>query len=249
MITLNGHAITPTIFPDKTSQVWKLLGGTIWEDSTIVWNFEDEGEIMHLAQLVSLVNTTWRYAKTHLHFPYMPYARQDKQDKPLNNVAFALTPFSYLINSLHFYKVTAFDVHNPVFTRLMFTGFENILPEKEIAFAIEATQPDLICYPDEGASKRYPFIKHPSICATKVRNKLTGEITGTQVNGDYTGKSILIVDDICDGGMTFIKLAEALKGAKEINLYISHGLFTKGIAVLYNSGINRIFTKDGEIKR
>ena len=41
---------------------------------------------------------------------------------------------------------------------------------------------------------------------------------------------ILIVDDICDGGMTFIKVAEVLKnfGTKQIDLAVSHGLFSKG---------------------
>ena len=55
MITLNGKPITPTISPDKTSQVWKVFQ----EDSLslhvpelkVVWTFENEAELIHLAQL------------------------------------------------------------------------------------------------------------------------------------------------------------------------------------------------------
>jgi ribose-phosphate pyrophosphokinase len=60
-----------------------------------------------------------------------------------------------------------------------------------------------------------------------------------------------MVDDICDGGMTFIKIAEALTtqyNIKELSLYVSHGLFTKGTEVLRQAGIQRIFTLYGEVK-
>jgi len=44
---------------------------------------------------------------------------------------------------------------------------------------------------------------------------------------------ILIVDDICDGGGTFIKCAESLKKYLpdcnfEMDLYVTHGIFSKG---------------------
>ena len=67
---------------------------------------------------------------------------------------------------------------------------------------------------------------------------------------DIKDQTILIVDDLCDGGMTFIKSAERLYEleAKEVHLYVSHGIFSKGLKPLTDSGIKRIFTKDGEVK-
>jgi len=58
----------------------------------------------------------------------------------------------------------------------------------------------------------------------------------------------MIVDDICDGGATFILLAKELyaAGAKEVNLFVTHGIFSKGLIPLYEAGIKRIFTQDGE---
>jgi ribose-phosphate pyrophosphokinase len=42
-----------------------------------------------------------------------------------------------------------------------------------------------------------------------------------------------MVDDICDGGRTFIELAKELRGmgAEKVHLYVTHGFFTKGLSV------------------
>jgi ribose-phosphate pyrophosphokinase len=48
-------------------------------------------------------------------------------------------------------------------------------------------------------------------------------------------KDCLIVDDLCDGGYTFITLADKLRknGARRVYLYVSHGLFSKGFPPLF----------------
>ena len=58
-----------------------------------------------------------------------------------------------------------------------------------------------------------------------------------------------MVDDLCDGGATFILLAKELlsKGAKEVHLFVSHGIFSRGLGVLFDAGIKRVFVKDGEM--
>ena len=48
------------------------------------------------------------------------------------------------------------------------------------------------------------------------------------------GSDILIVDDICDGGRTFIGLAEELKkkNAGDLYLFVTHGIFSQGFSEL-----------------
>jgi len=48
--------------------------------------------------------------------------------------------------------------------------------------------------------------------------------------------------------MTFKILAKDLlaKGAKEVNLFVTHGIFSRGLKTLKDAGINRIFAQDGE---
>lgn len=245
MIMLNNIVVLATQFPDKTSQVWKLPEKMFQAENEIIWTFEHESEFIILAQLQFLLKS--RNCAANLTMPYLPYARQDKA---INNAeTFALRPFLSMIAQLNFKTVSAFDPHNESVVHEYLNNFVALSPLNEINAAIKTVQPDLICYPDAGARTRYSkIIDFPSSYATKVRDQTTGVILSMQISGDYKDKTILIVDDICDGGMTFINIAAALKDAKEINLYISHGIFSKGTDVLRQAGIKRIFTQYGEIK-
>jgi ribose-phosphate pyrophosphokinase len=60
------------------------------------------------------------------------------------------------------------------------------------------------------------------------------EVIGTHYSDDKVRNAvILIVDDICDGGRTFIELAKKLRPMTtgKIKLLITHGIFSKGIEV------------------
>ena len=74
----------------------------------------------------------------------------------------------------------------------------------------------------------------------------------TKIEGSVINKRVLIVDDICDGGATFTSLAKVLKnaGAVYIGLHVTHGIFSKGIQVLLEAGVDKVsFThRQGEIK-
>jgi ribose-phosphate pyrophosphokinase len=56
-------------------------------------------------------------------------------------------------------------------------------------------------------------------------------------------KDFLIVDDICDGGRTFIELAKVLRPwtTGKIYLYVTHGIFSNGLDV-FNSLIDGVYT-------
>lgn len=56
----------------------------------------------------------------------------------------------------------------------------------------------------------------------------------TIIQGDVAGRDCLIVDDLADGGRTFIGLAEKIKenGANKVFLYVTHGVFSNGLEVL-----------------
>lgn len=251
-IKLNGNLIVPTIFSDKTSQVWKVENVDNFSNS-ITWDFENESEFMHLAQLVQLIRQVNSVSYISLHVPYLPYARQDKEVS--NESTFALKTFASLLNNLGIDRVTAEDVHSNIANELI-VNFESISPLANIQAALlDLGYPEKeihIVYPDKGASDRYTSLLdnfNDSIVGHKVRDQLTGYITEYNIEGNPEGKDILIVDDICDGGMTFKLMTKELydQGANSVNLYVSHGIFSKGIETLRESGIKRIFTKDGEV--
>ena len=243
-IYLNDVEIKPTIFPDGTSQIWKIPEDIKNANNLSVhWKFENEAELFHLYQLSQLLNCI---NNRILHIPYLPYARQDKDIS--NDTTFALYPFTKILNMCCFDKVIITDPHSNKSLKLIKNSIA-VFPEKEVFKTFHDLNHDWVCYPDKGAKEKYKHIYDlPFISAYKERNQLTGNILSINVYGDCKDKTILIVDDICDAGGTFILLAKQLKekGAKEVNLFVTHGLFTKGLQVLKDNGINRIFTADGE---
>ncbi len=84
----------------------------------------------------------------------------------------------------------------------------------------------------------------------KTRDVSTGKLTGFTLeplaydNQQINGAHYLVVDDICDGGGTFNGLASKIaeQGATA-DLYVSHGLFSKGTTELKKS-FNTIYTTD-----
>ena len=103
--------------------------------------------------------------------------------------------------------------------------------------------------PDAGAYKKVfdvakEFKIEKIITATKVRDLETGNIIRTDIPvlDQHNNLKYVIVDDICDGGRTFIELAKAIKDSRptaEIYLVVTHGIFSFGFDFLvqYFDGI------------
>lgn len=232
-----------TIFPDQTSQVWKLEPPPTsqGQNLTILWLFENEDELIHLLQLAFLLKTQYK-AELNLKVPYLPYARQDKEVS--NSSTWALHFFAKLIRDAQIDSVDVFDQHSPLFFK----------SQSAEAFHQSIFQHDFICFPDKGARTRYPHLeKYPFVYCDKVRNQSTGEITDLSLvtsGHSLKGKKIIIIDDLCDGGRTFTEVAKKLqdKNVGQIDLAVSHGLFSKGKAVLHAAGIKEIYTTNSLIQ-
>jgi ribose-phosphate pyrophosphokinase len=188
----------------------------------------------------------------HLEIPYLPYARQDRVCAP--GQAFSLQVLARLLGLKPKASVTVWDCHSPVGLALL--GARNIGQEDIIcqcpALVNELQSPNTVLIaPDKGAvartqavAKRFG-IKDIVFCEKK-RDPTTGRITEFTVSADsLAGKTAVITDDICDGGMTFIGVAEALKArsCKRVLLYVTHGIFSKGFA-LFEGKVDHIFCSD-----
>lgn len=247
LINKQEYQFTTTIFPDGTSQIWKIENipnETHLSLVEILWLFENEAELIHVCQLARLVNEEITDVGTIIA-PYLPYARQDKS--VANGQSFALETVKRMLYTCGISRIITFDAHSKSH------GIVSLSPEK---FHQSIDNHDVICFPDAGASERYKYSfnidTHSHICFEKVRNQGTGEITGLKLLGttELKGRSILIVDDICDGGMTFIKVAEALKvyEPSSVDLAVSHGIFSKGKQVLHDAGIRNIYTTNSMLR-
>ena len=78
----------------------------------------------------------------------------------------------------------------------------------------------------------------------KVRDFATGKLSTFQCEDLPETGRLLVVDDICDGGGTFMGLAQATGLPKErLDLWVSHGVFSRRAAQI-TSAYGCIFTTD-----
>lgn len=82
------------------------------------------------------------------------------------------------------------------------------------------------------------------VVGEKHRDSQTGKLSGFGLVSSpelVKDQDVLIMDDICDGGGTFTGLAKVLldAGANNVDLYVTHGIFSKGHPL---EGIRNIYT-------
>jgi len=192
--------------------------------------------------IMALLLQTDAYRRMGVHsisveIPYLPYARQDRACNP--GEALSLKVMCDIINAQNYKSVTIWDVHSDVALALL----NNVINIPLSHFLMKIDNKDLIVAPDAGALKKISRLKLPFIRADKERCTVTGKITNTVVySGDLGNTDLLIVDDICDGGRTFIELAKELKKITtgKINLYVTHGIFSNGFDI-FRGLIDKIY--------
>lgn len=173
-----------------------------------------------------------------LYSLYVPYARQDRYCE--QGEAFGVRTFARLLNSLNFSRVVVADPHSEV-TPAVINNLQ-IMPQHEIAFYMLGWKLRMdnfeLVSPDGGALKKiFKLGTQMNLkvhCADKIRDTATGDIIRTDISvQDFGGANLMIVDDICDGGRTFIELAKVLRdrNAGRIELFVTHGIFSKGVDV------------------
>lgn len=248
--------ITPTVFPDGCSQVWQIENFKPHGGIEIKWSFESEPEFIQLLQLVQLTKIENGFIK-QLHIPYMPYARQDKNIS--NNGTFGKSTFmnALELTLIPVHIIFTYDIHS---IDSNIARLKNIRPDHFLK-VIAHSAPDVLLFPDESAMKRYQklfeddkeFLMIPKMYAVKKRNQKTGEITSYEIyryKDFIEGNKVLIMDDLCDGGATFVQAATELQklGVYDIELCVSHGVFSKGLKPLEDAGIKHFYTTDSFLK-
>ncbi len=181
--------------------------------------------------------------------PYFPAARQDRV--MVKGEALSVKVYADILNASGISEVVVFDAHSEVTAAVL----DNCLVENNHKFIKEVTHAlpsDLVlASPDGGALKKIYKLaaalkKFPVVECGKTRDVATGKLSGFKVyQKDLERKPVLVVDDICDGGGTFIGLAEELKrkNAGPLYLAVSHGIFGKGLELLLEH-YDHIFTTD-----
>ena len=227
--------------------------------------FDSEG-IIELLLVANAIKEAYGDGPLWLTLPYFPYSRQDRVCSPGEAFSFKVVHDLLL---QYFDNITTYDLHNP--RALLpkryglksgkFDSESRIINYPASIFIRKLRlegQYDFVVAPDKGAKERADgvakYLNIPVITAEKVRDPNTGHITHTAIpttsNIRYHSK-FLIVDDICDGGRTFVELAKVLHERQgnelvdlprsTIDLYVTHGIFSKGLSV-FAGLINKVYT-------
>lgn len=226
--------------------------------ATVLAHLRSSDDIMSLLLFTDAVRRVNPRIKMNLIIPYLPYARQDRVMNP--GEALSVRVMADVINLMRYDEVIFHDPHSEVGVacvnngvnwpvQFIIGGFHR--EEEHNALSTQIKDMTLIA-PDAGAMKKVMNVAKEFECESvvtceKVRDTKTGEITQTRVHDleKVTDKDVLIIDDICDGGRTFIEIAKVLGDKpKSISLYVTHGIFSKGLQPLFDAGISTVYTTD-----
>ena len=243
----------------------------IGEDVFIEANIQSSDDFMALLMLHdAIIRLPWDF-EIYIRLPYLPYARQDRVCN--NGEAFSLKVVTNILNNLeNVVSIEVADAHSTVSGALLDKMYD--VSVSSILDVIDNPELDeLLCSenlclvsPDAGAEKKVLevakiFYVDSVLYASKIRDTMTGDIIETRIDtsvnvpcGDSNSK-FLVVDDLCDGGRTFIELARKIQESystidhvPEIYLYVTHGIFSHGLDELkkhYNKiYCYNVFNKD-----
>jgi ribose-phosphate pyrophosphokinase len=184
-----------------------------------------------------------------LVIPCVPGARQDRI-KWEGDMLYTIKYVAEAINDQHFHRVVTVDPHSMATTalidRLHVYPLDNVY---RMVYSNAFPHWDSVIAPDKGAVNRAETFSSatrqmPVLYGSKHRDPETNKLSGFSVDGIEAGKHYLIVDDLCDAGGTFMGLGDVInhKGATA-DLYVTHGLFTKGTEKL-SKVFKKIYSTD-----
>jgi ribose-phosphate pyrophosphokinase len=185
--------------------------------------------------------------KVALYIPYLLGARSDRKFVTGGN-SYLVNVVAPVLNDLEFCHIEVLDVHSDVAAACI----KNLIVKNNfnlVDFVYSKTANiHAIISPDAGAYKKvYDVAREfeiPNIItAMKHRDLESGKVTHTEISIPHGMNTFLIVDDICDGGRTFIELAKVIKEKVPesiLILCVTHGIFSAGFEALHSS-FDKIF--------
>lgn len=214
----------------------------------ITVDFRGSDDIIDLALLIDALKRNGS-DQIDVTIPYFPAARQDRAVNP--GEALSAKVIADLLQEIcPIEKIEIWDPHSEVVPALFPAGSIKVIEQHILAaryIKLWNKSPVLVS-PDAGAAKKIhklaEYAKLPVLYATKGRNPVTGDIEETQLALNHADldlkdkiRDLVIVDDICDGGRTFVALGKALKAYQpkaRLHLYVTHGIFSYGMAPFEN---------------
>lgn len=199
----------------------------------------------------------------HLYVPYILGLRSDRLFVE-GGTSYLRDIVAPILNNLNYETVTCIDPHSDVAAACI-NNLKTITNTSLVKYAL-FTSPNpivqevglegvVLVSPDGGALKKIYKVAKDIGFAGEILNgskhrDTNGVLSETRINIPETcyGKEFVIIDDICDGGGTFINLSKAIRSQLpsemreecKIHLIVTHGVFSKGFEPLIGN-VERIY--------
>lgn len=235
MITINLNTyegIDVILFPDGQPHITlnPIIG--YGEIVRVVASLTNSNRVIQLLEIASALDVVGAQ-KFQLYIPYLMGARYDRVMK--EGDSFDLKVIANLINSMGFSQVYLLDPHSDVAPALI--NNSHVITNQFLVEKYEQKDAVLIV-PDAGAAKKannyMEWNKNivDTVHCIKHRNTTTGNIYLKVLEPEKCeDRNCVIIDDICDGGATFIAIGEQIR-AEHNTLIVTHGIFSKGFRAL-----------------
>ena len=183
--------------------------------------------------------------------PYFGYARQDRKVVPRTSISAKLV--SNLITKAGADRVVTVDLHAGQIQGFFDIPVDNLFSTPIFARHVKKNikSKNIVCIaPDVGGTERARAlgkILNVGLAIVDKRRPKPGQSQVMNVIGEVKDKTCVIVDDIIDSGGTIVNAAKALKdrGAKEVYVYITHGVLTgEAVKKIKNSVIKKLVITD-----
>ena len=183
--------------------------------------------------------------------PYFGYARQDRKVVPRTSISAKLV--SNLITNAGADRVVTVDLHAGQIQGFFDIPVDNLFATpifaKHIKRKIKSN--NIICVaPDVGGVERARALGKKldvGLAIVDKRRPSPGKSQVMNVIGNVKNKICILTDDIIDSGGTIVNAADALlkRGAKEVHVYATHGVFSgDAVKKINNSKIKNLVITD-----
>lgn len=221
-----------TTFPDGEPHI-KLDEIDRKDDYKVICRITNPTELFVLMQVADILDrqdVSW-----DLEIMYLMSQRMDRVIS--FNEAFSLKVVVKVLKTFGCYTISVFEPHSDKIYDLTLGGAPHII-EKKHDFS-NLLEGKLVCYPDHGAAARYFETKNDEIIVLTKKRDLEnkGKILSIEIESapdidPNSVKTIIVSDDLCDGGGTFVGAAKILREKypnAKLEIFVRHMVNPRGI--------------------
>ena len=217
-------------YPDGHKHI--VLEGCEWNKNpeiNIIIRIDSMDMLFILMQVISVLKHEC-ISVNELHVTYLLTARCDRRFSM--GEAIDLDLVGNLLYDLDIKKYVFYDVHN---LPSIFRNMKNVENKLILPRYLNPTNYN-ICYPDKGALDRYSAkFGYGKLVGEKHRKPDGISIKVNVINVLDYSQPILVIDDLCDGGGTFVALANELDekyNQLSREIWVTHAIQKSGIELL-----------------